>query len=115
MIITWILRIVPALIVLQTLRYKFTGHPESKELFERLQMLGLPEQYGRLGTGILELIFGVLILIPKTSDIGAIGIGILMLGAFVSHLTKLGFKGNNLPLAISGLVALGCSIALLLM
>jgi putative oxidoreductase len=114
MLFIWVLRIVPALIVLQTLRYKFTGHPESKELFTKVQLLGLSEQYGRIGTGVLELIFGILILIPTTSIIGAIGIIGLMLGAIMSHITKIGFKGNNLPLAISALVALGCSATLLL-
>lgn len=115
MLIIWILRIVPAILVLQTLRYKFTGHPESKELFEKIGLLGLPEQYGRIGTGILELIFGILILIPGMSIIGAIGIAILMIGAIGSHITKIGFKGNNLPLAITAIVALGCSLAYILM
>ncbi|MCA9352020.1 DoxX family protein [Patescibacteria group bacterium] len=113
MVLLWILRIIPALIVLQTLRYKFTGHPESRELFARLRLLGLPEQYGRIGTGVLELIFGVLILIPSTSTIGALGISVLMVGAMISHITKIGFKGNNLPLFISALIAFGCSVVYL--
>lgn len=105
-----ILRIVAAIIVLQTLRYKFTGHPESKELFTKVNLLGLPEQYGRIGTGILELILGILILIPQTITIGALGIIGLMAGALMSHVTKIGFKGNNLPLAITAGVALVASI-----
>ncbi|MCA9353065.1 DoxX family protein [Patescibacteria group bacterium] len=114
MILTWILRIIPAIIVLQTLRYKFSGHPESKEIFEKVRLLGLPEQYGRIGTGIIELVSGILILIPETSKIGAIGIMCVTCGALVSHATKLGFKGNNLPLAISGAVALLSSLALVI-
>jgi len=111
--IIWILRIVAALVVLRTLPFKFSGKGGSKELFAKVKLLGLPEQYGRIGTGVLELIFGILILIPSTSFIGAIGIIVLMAGAMMSHITKLGFKGQNLPLAISGLIALGCSVALL--
>lgn len=114
MLILWILRIVPALIVLQTLRYKFTGHPESKELFEKIGLLGLPEKYGRIGTGILELIFGILILIPQTTYIGAIGISVVMIGAIVLHITRIGFKGNNVPLFVTAVVALYCSAALLI-
>lgn len=109
--ILWILRIIVAIIVLQTLRYKFTGHPESKILFTKIALLNLPEKYGRIGTGILELIFGILILVPQTSIVGAGGIAVLMVGALISHSTKIGFKGNNLPLAFSAIAGLGLSIA----
>jgi putative oxidoreductase len=34
----WILRIIPALILLQTLYFKFTAHPESVRLFTEIGM-----------------------------------------------------------------------------
>ena len=48
------------------------------------------EPWGRIGTGVLELIAAVLILYPKTSAFGALlAIG-LMAGAIYFHITKLG-------------------------
>lgn len=85
-IFRWALRIVPAIILLQTLRFKFTAAPESVYIFETLGM----EPYGRIGSGIVELIASILILIPKTTWAGGlIGMGV-MAGAIFSHLTKLG-------------------------
>lgn len=85
-IISWILRVLAALIMLQTLYFKFTGAEESVYIFTRLGM----EPYGRIGIGIMELIASVLILYPHTTSLGALlGIG-LMCGALFFHLTKLG-------------------------
>ncbi|MEN8887083.1 MAG: DoxX family membrane protein [Winogradskyella sp.] len=57
-----VLRIAVAIILIQTLRFKFTGHEDSIYIFETVGL----EPYGRIGIGILELIAGLLILIPKT-------------------------------------------------
>jgi len=85
-IINALLKIIPAVILLQTLFFKFSAAPESVYIFEQLNL----EPWGRIGLGIIELIVAVLILIPKTTCLGALlGIGI-MLGALFSHLTKLG-------------------------
>jgi uncharacterized membrane protein YphA (DoxX/SURF4 family) len=85
-ILNWILRILAALIMLQTLYFKFTGAEESVYIFTKLGM----EPYGRIGIGIMELIASVLILFPRTTSLGALlGIG-LMCGALFFHLTKLG-------------------------
>jgi len=82
----WILRILAAVIMLQTLFFKFTGAEESIYIFSKLGI----EPWGRIGTGIGELIASILILIPATTVFGAIlGIG-LMGGALFFHLTKLG-------------------------
>lgn len=87
-IIIWALRIVAAVIMLQTLYFKFTGHEQSVRLFTELGM----EPYGRIGTGIGELIASILILVPATTGIGALlGLG-LMSGAIFFHFTKLGLK-----------------------
>lgn len=83
---TWILRLIAAVIMLQTLFFKFTASPESVYIFSKLGM----EPWGRIGTGFFELIASLLILYPRTTGYGAlIGIG-LMGGALFFHLTKLG-------------------------
>ncbi len=90
-IISWILQIISAVILLQTLYFKFTAHPESVELFTKLGV----EPWGRIGTGIIELITGILLLIPATVFVGAfMGVG-LMAGAILSHLTVLGIESKG--------------------
>ena len=85
-ILVWSLRIIAALIMLQTLYFKFTGAEESIYIFSTLGI----EPYGRIGSGIAELIASILILIPATTGFGAlIALGV-MSGAILSHLTKLG-------------------------
>lgn len=84
----WSLRVLTALIMLQTLFFKFTAAPESVYIFSQLGM----EPWGRIGTGILELIASLLILVPATTGYGALlGLGI-MTGALVSHITLLGIE-----------------------
>ena len=109
-IVTWLLRIVAALIMLQTLFFKFTGHEESIMIFTALGM----EPWGRIVTGIMELIASILILYPRTTGIGALlGTG-LMSGALFFHFTKLGIVVNgDAILFIYALVAFICCLALL--
>jgi uncharacterized membrane protein YphA (DoxX/SURF4 family) len=88
---SWALRIIAAIILLQTLYFKFSGHEESVALFTKLGI----EPWGRIGTGVMELIASLLLLIPATVFIGAfLGIG-LMAGAIFSHLTILGIESNG--------------------
>lgn len=90
-IATTILRIIPAVILLQTLFYKFSAAPESVYIFETLGL----EPWGRIGLGVLELITAILILVPKTTWLGALlGIGI-MGGAIFSHFAILGVVVQN--------------------
>jgi putative oxidoreductase len=86
-----ILRIIVAIILIQTLRFKFTAHPDSVYIFEKVGL----EPYGRIGIGILELIAGILLLIRKTVWIGATLTVGLISGAIFMHLTKLGIEINN--------------------
>lgn len=87
-ILYWILRLIAAIIMLQTLFFKFSAAPESVYIFTTLGM----EPWGRIGIGVLELIASVLILYPRTTAFGAVlGIG-LMAGALFFHLTKLGIE-----------------------
>ena len=89
--IPFILRIIVALILIQTLRFKFTAHPDSIYIFEKVGL----EPYGRIGIGVLELIAGILLLIPKTVWVGAsLTLGVIG-GAVMMHLTQLGIDINN--------------------
>lgn len=106
----WVLRIIAALIMLQTLYFKFTGAEESVYIFSQLGM----EPWGRIGTGILELIASILILYPKTTFFGSVLAIVLMTGAIVAHLTKLGVevKNDGGQLFIYALIVLMSSIIL---
>lgn len=108
----FVLRLAVAIILLQTLRFKFTAHPDSVYIFSKVNM----EPYGRIGIGILELITGILILIPKTVWIGALlSLGIIG-GAIIMHLTILGIDVNNDGgiLFITAVVTFVLSVAVLL-
>lgn len=85
------LRIILAIILIQTLRFKFTGHTDSIYIFEKVGL----EPYGRIGIGLLELISGILILIPKTIWLGALLTMGIIGGAIMMHLTMLGIEVNN--------------------
>lgn len=84
----WILRIVVAIILLQTLFFKFSAAKESVYIFSTLGA----EPWGRIGSGIVELIAAVLLLLPRTAVVGAIlSLGTIS-GAIMAHLTMLGIK-----------------------
>jgi len=85
------LRIIVAIILIQTLRFKFSAHPDSVYIFTKIGL----EPYGRIGIGILELIAGILILIPKTVWMGAALTTGIIGGAIFMHLTKLGIEING--------------------
>ena len=106
----WVLRIIAALIMLQTLYFKFSGAEESVYIFSQLGM----EPWGRIGTGIFELFASILVLYPGTTFFGSLlAIG-LMLGAIAAHLIKLGvvIKNDGGQLFIYALIVLTSSIIL---
>lgn len=111
--IAWILRIVPAIILLQTLFFKFSAAPESVYIFSTLGL----EPVGRIGVGVMELIASILLLIPKTTVVGAALGAVLMAGAIWGHLTKLGIvvQDDGGELFILALIVLLSCVALLLM
>ena len=115
-LISWLLRIVAAIILLQTLFFKFTGSKESVELFTKL-VGNEYETYVRIGTGFVELIASILLLIPRTAFVGALlGIG-LMTGAVLSHLLVIGIQsqGDGGQLFLYAiLVFICCSLTLLI-
>jgi uncharacterized membrane protein YphA (DoxX/SURF4 family) len=107
-VILWIFRILAALIMLQTLYFKFSAQPESVHLFTTLGM----EPWGRIGIGSLELIASILILYPRTTPYGALlGLG-LMAGAIFFHLTSLGIKwdGDYTLFTYAVIVFVSCAV-----
>ncbi len=110
-IFLWVLRIVAALIMLQTLYYKFSASEESVYIFS---VVGI-EPWGRIATGVFELIASVLLLYPRTTHLGALlGTG-LMSGALLMHFTLLGLevKEDGGLLFIYALLVLLCCLLLL--
>jgi len=110
-VISWILRVVAAVILGQTLFFKFSGSEESVALFTQLEM----EPYGRILIGVLELIAVILLLIPTSKAYGAVLSTGLMTGALIGHVTKLGFAGEMLSLSILAGIVFASSIALLIL
>jgi uncharacterized membrane protein YphA (DoxX/SURF4 family) len=90
-IIIWIVKLIAVVILVQTLYFKFTAAEESVYIF---QTLGI-EPFWRIGSGVVELIASILILIPRTSLLGALlGLG-TMLSAIFSHIFVLGIEVQN--------------------
>lgn len=110
-IFTWSLRIIAAVILLQTLFFKFTAADESVYIFTKLGV----EPYGRIGSGIAELFAAILILIPSTTLIGALLTAGVIAGALLSHLFILGIevKNDGGELFILAVITFICSIILI--
>jgi len=114
-ITSWTLRGIAAVILLQTLFFKFTGAKESVYIFTTLGM----EPWGRIGSGVAELIASILLLLPQTVVFGAIlSLGVIS-GAIFFHLTKLGIAlplvddhGELFALAV---IVFVCSAVVLIM
>ena len=87
-VLSWFLQIMVAVILLQTLFFKFTGAAESVYIFAKLGA----EPWGRIGSGVVELIASVLLLVPRTVMLGALlALGTIS-GAILAHLTQLGVR-----------------------
>lgn len=83
---SWVVRVIVAIILVQTLFFKFSGAPESVYIFETVGQ----EPWGRYGSGVVELIAAVLLFVPALVPVGAaISLGVIS-GAIFFHLTKLG-------------------------
>lgn len=83
---SWACRLIAAGILLETLYFKFTGHPESVWIFRTMNM----EAWGRYGQGIWELAASVLLLIPRTAWLGGLLTMAAMGAAILSHIAVLG-------------------------
>jgi hypothetical protein len=101
----WIPALVAAVILLQTLYFKFTAHPDSVLIFSTLGV----EPFGRILTGVLELITAIVLLIPRWRVFGAVNAAGMMVGAIASHLLLLGIEIQN-----DGGLLFGLAVAVLL-
>ncbi|CAN5388062.1 DoxX family protein [soil metagenome] len=110
-IIYWGARLIAAIIMLQTLYFKFSASPESVYIFTTVGI----EPWGRIGTGVLEVIASVLILITATAWLGAgLALG-LMGGALLMHFTLLGIEvqGDGGQLFTYAMTVFVCSLYVL--
>ncbi|TGD59664.1 DoxX family membrane protein [Flavobacterium humi] len=107
-----ILKIIVAIILLQTLFFKFTANPESVYIFTKLGI----EPYGRIGSGIVELIASILLFVDKTRFYAAFTAMGTMLVAILSHLFVLGIEVNDDKgtLFILALITFFCSLLLMI-
>jgi uncharacterized membrane protein YphA (DoxX/SURF4 family) len=111
--IAWVAQALAAIILLQTLFFKFTAASESVYIFSTLGI----EPEGRIISGIAELIAAVLLLIPRAAWAGGLLAMGVMAGAIFSHLTKLGIEvqgdgGQLFFLAI--IVFVACAVVVFL-
>ena len=106
----WIVKLVAVVILVQTLYFKFTGAEESVYIF---QTLGV-EPLGRIGSGVVELIASILILIPRTTLLGALMALGTMAGAIFSHIFVLGIsvKDDGGTLFTLAIITLICCLIL---
>ena len=112
-VLSWLLRITAAIILLQTLFFKFTAAPESVYIFTKVGA----EPWGRIGSGVIELIAAILILTPRFTWLGSLLAMGVMAGAVLSHLTVLGIEvqGDKGLLFALALIVFACSTANLLL
>ena len=112
-VLSWLLRIAAAIILLQTLFFKFTAAPESVYIFTKVGA----EPWGRIGSGVIELIAAILILTPRFTWLGSLLAMGVMAGAVLSHLTLLGIEvqGDKGLLFALALIVFVCSAVNLLL
>jgi putative oxidoreductase len=119
-VISWVFQVVVAVILLQTLFFKFTGAEESRYIFSEVgRFVGVTavEPWGRIGSGVIELVASMLLLVPSTAPLGAILTMGVMSGAIASHLVILGFevKGDGGLLFALALIAFAGSMVVFML
>ena len=119
-VVSWLMQLVVAGILLQTLFFKFTGAEESVYIFSTLgRFVGVAgvEPWGRIGSGVIELIASLLLMVPATASMGALVAMGVMGGAIVIHLVVLGIevKGDGGLLFGLALAAFAGSVIVLVL
>src|SRR5712692_617245 len=112
-VLSWLLRITAAIVLLQTLFFKFTAAPESVYIFTKVGA----EPWGRIGSGVIELVAAILILTPRFTWLGSLLAMGVMDGGVIRHLKVLGieFQGDKcLLFALALIVFVSSTINLLL-
>jgi hypothetical protein len=84
-LVPWLGQGLVALILAQTLYFKFTYAPETQVIFA-----GLGGRPAATAVGLVELLCIVLLLIPRTAAVGALLALLTISGALLTHLTTLG-------------------------
>lgn len=84
--VAWGAQLLAAAILAQTLFFKFTAAEESVYIFTTLGL----EPWGRIGSGVAELVAVLLLLRARTAALGALLSAGVIAGALQAHLTKLG-------------------------
>lgn len=113
-VISWVCRIIVAVILFQTLFFKFTGAEESKYIFTTLMGPSL-EAYGRIGSGVVELFAVVMLLTPSKAWLGAVvSLGTIS-GAIMGHLTMLGIVVKDDGGLLFGLAVLVFILSLIIL
>ena len=106
-----ILHIIVAVVLLQTLCFKFLAHPDNVYIFIKVGM----EPWGRIGIGILELIASILLFFSKRIWLESGLAAGLMAGAVMMHLTMIGIevKGDGGTLFYTAIITLILSLIIL--
>lgn len=112
-LLSWTFQLIAAVILFQTLFFKFTAAEESVYIFTTLGL----EPWGRVASGMVELLAVVLLLIPRTVTLGALlSLGVIS-AALASHLTKLGIvvKDDGGLLFALAVTVFVCSLLVLIL
>jgi uncharacterized membrane protein YphA (DoxX/SURF4 family) len=104
-VVLWVLQIAAAGMFLFVGFLKLSGNPQLVGLFEAIGL----GQWFRYLTGTLEVAGAFLLLIPRTSGLGALMLAGVMVGAVVTHLFIVGGSplGAIILLVVTGVVAWG--------
>src|SRR4051794_21448786 len=86
-IVPWVAQVGVAIILIQTLFFKFTYAPETQLIFA-----GRGGRPAATAVGVLELVCAILLLIPRTAAAGAALALFVISGALFTHLTSLGIE-----------------------
>ena len=105
--VSWLCQLAAAGILFQTLFFKFTGAEESRFIFSALGI----EPWGRIASGVVELVAVLLLLYPRTAALGGLLGACTMAGALLAHLTRLGIEvaGDGGLLFALALVVFACA------
>ena len=87
-LVSWVAQLAAAGILAQTLYFKFSGSSESRAIFSALGA----EPWGRIASGVLELVAVLLLLSGRWAALGAALAAGAMAGAIGAHAMKLGIE-----------------------
>ena len=110
-LICWILALIAAGIMIETLFFKFTAAPESVFIFKKMGT----EPWMRWVQGVWELLASIGLLLPRWRWAGAILTTGAMSAAILSHLTWLGYavQGDHGLLFCMALVTFTCGVSVM--